>query len=95
MARQISDLVVCKQAFQYDDGGVPLTVHEGAIMRTGHKATVGHEAFFEPVTLIVVNDPDLPLSVAKVMVIGDAELGSGHRRPFTVLAKARPPEMRW
>ncbi len=51
-------------------------MHPGAVFLARNPAIRGHEAFFRPLTLVVEDEPDLPLSELPVRVVGLADSGA-------------------
>ena len=89
------ELYVATEDFTFDTADGHAMVHAGAIVRAGHMVMKGHDSFFEPFTVLVAFDEDLPPTPATITVMGDGELASGVRRRFAIWTKAEPAELRW
>jgi hypothetical protein len=75
------DLVVATENVAFDDEhGHPVMIHAGGVLPAGSPLLRGREQFFEPLTIVLFGEPDVPLSLATIRVIGDNPAESGYRQ---------------
>lgn len=78
------DLVVCTESATWEYQGLPVFVHPGQVMLRTHPYIRGHEAMFEPLTVILGEQPDVELSTATIRVVGDKQAAGAYRRSVSV-----------